>query len=189
MKIALIDFDDSFTANISEVLFKIGHQVNTFHWKDFKNQHLISRYDAIVLGPGPGFVDDYRDIFSDLEELREFPILGICLGHQILLSLEGYRCSVMPSPVHGKSLPFPRSASFLNFPNLDCQLYNSWAVQELDLPGSKVNKDMKLVCDNEILAIYHHRHWIGCQFHPESVGTSYPHEVLERLLEKICIMT
>lgn len=188
MKVALIDFDDSFTANISEVLSSIKYSVDVIHWRLVKADSLRRDYDFVVLGPGPGHVGEYKDIFEELNSLNQFPVLGVCLGHQIMLTLKGFKCEPMERPQHGKSFQFKRSGEFLQIPNFKAQLYNSWAILEKNAEKGPALEGASLIFDNGILAIYHQGPWISCQFHPESVGTSYPHAVFESLLKKICIM-
>lgn len=188
MNIALIDFDDSFTANIAEVLSRLNHSVSWYSWRELDAKKIRKDYDVVLLGPGPGHVLDYSDCFNEIENLKGFPVIGICLGHQILLHLEGVSCRPMDRPIHGKSLSFKNSGHFLNIPDLYAQSYNSWAIYPEDIGAIVDEVNCSLVFDNGFLAIYHKLNWIGCQFHPESVGTSYPNEVLQSLLKKICII-
>ena len=159
-KIYIIDFDDSFTYNIANVLYKIEPKLKVISHRDFfELTHLqwIERNDGnmgIILGPGPGHPNDYKQLFEQIIKLKlkcNVYFLGICLGHQILALIDGFEIKSSLNKVHGVS-------ELITFNNLACPVmrYNSLAV--FDDSGNEVNWRKS-------------DRFISYQFHPESVGT------------------
>lgn len=162
-KIYIIDFEDSFTFNIATELYAFEKDIQVVSHLDFfsaknfpKIMEQIKSPTAIILGPGPGSPEEYRQYFSFFKELKNNPnvfLMGICLGHQMLALMEGMSVRTSLRPVHGEQVK-------INFDNKNIlvQRYNSLGVFE-----SKKSQ-------NEIQI----RQWdrgVSYQFHPESIGT------------------
>ena len=106
--IVIIDNHDSFTFNVYQY-FLIGgahtHVVSADHVDDC--QELIAAADGLVLSPGPGSPEQATASLSVLTRyFDEKPILGICLGHQVICHhMEGLfpthlgLCTVKPQPL------------------------------------------------------------------------------------------
>jgi anthranilate synthase component 2 len=162
-KIYIIDFEDSFTFNIATELFKYEQDIQVVSHSDFFSFKEFPKYvekfktpTAIVLGPGPGDPEEYREYFPLINILRSNPmvyLMGICLGHQIFALIDGMSVRASLKPTHGGQVK-------INFDsrNMLVQRYNSLGVFE-----SPIGK-------NEIQV----RQWtrgVSYQFHPESIGT------------------
>ncbi len=167
IKIFIIDFEDSFTFNIASELYNYEKNILVISHTDFFSEKNFLNFSleqihptAIVLGPGPGNPEEFRDYFFKIAELKKFKnlfIMGICLGHQILALMDGYVVKSSIKPIHGGQVK-------INFDdkNILVQRYNSLAVYE--------KKD----CTVEIQI----RQWdrgVSYQFHPESIGTEDRH--------------
>lgn len=128
----------------------------------------LSHRQVVILGPGPGHVNDYLTKlapFLDLISKRpNILVLGICLGHQLLLSRLGLELKRAQVPVHGQSL----EVECLDGQVRMVQFYNSLSVHG-DLKGYTLIKNLS----GEIMTAKGPQ-LISYQFHPESVGTSYP---------------
>ncbi len=92
MKIILIDNYDSFTFNLYHYLSSFS-KVDVF--RNDKVDHLFilkKRYNKIVISPGPGNPNQSGNCLKIVKNLyKKVPILGVCLGHQIIGQIFGSR--------------------------------------------------------------------------------------------------
>lgn len=170
MKKALfIDFEDSFSYNVVQELIEVGLIVEVLNWKEF---HAIGEQDLLVLGPGPGHPDDYQRIFPLIQawQNQNKKIFGVCLGHQILWSIEGLRIGPAVLPLHGQKIRMNLTKDWQKWLDLPeeiwVQRYSSLAVKALSEDQTGEN----FLQDGEIL-MSRTKKFISYQFHPESVGT------------------
>lgn len=103
--IIFIDNKDSFVWNIVDYISMIDRDVkvvsNDISITDLRKEDP----DAIIISPGPGTPYDKKYIGNSIEIIKEFdylPILGICLGQEIISVAFGGRVERV-LPVHGKS--------------------------------------------------------------------------------------
>lgn len=170
MKKALfIDFEDSFSFNVVQELIEVGLIVDVICWKEFK---AVTDHDLLVLGPGPGHPDDYQKIFPLIQDWQKKhkKVFGVCLGHQILWTIEGLKIRAAIHPLHGQKILINLNQNWQNWLQLPeevwVQRYSSLAVEAL--PEGQMGEN--LVQDGEIL-MSRTPQFISYQFHPESVGT------------------
>ncbi|MBT3981869.1 MAG: aminodeoxychorismate/anthranilate synthase component II [Bacteriovoracaceae bacterium] len=183
----LVDFDDSFTWNIVSTLAGVGIEVEVIPYKKFVEffKSKIATSDQkyfIIYGPGPGHPREYCDlgpVISELLNSEQHFQMGICLGHQILMSVMGLDVEIDPRPLHGHSVSFniPKWPEFFSEKyigqDIQVQRYNSLYVKS----GSKafVNKlGIEQVIDQGQVVAAKFKRGISYQFHPESIGTSCP---------------
>jgi para-aminobenzoate synthetase len=107
-RILYVDAYDSFSSNIAALLTQAIHAEVTEIKIDDKapDSRALLEYAAVVFGPGPGHPENSKDIGSILQILNTaseagIPVLGICLGFQVLCSLYGLPISRLPLPCHG----------------------------------------------------------------------------------------
>ena len=194
MKVFLCDFEDSFTYNIYAELVELGMQVEVVplvDLKDFLEKHVNSKGKlAIVLGPGPGNPDEREDIIEVLKKLmsrENLFLMGICLGHQLIARAFGLGVCKSARPVHGeverhRLNKAERAGLGLNLKEIQVQRYNSLAA-----PATKANR--QILKSQEIFALekagealaLRKGNILTYQFHPESVGTSFPSLFFEPL--------
>lgn len=177
-KLLLIDFRDSFVHNLRGLIESFFSDVSLLDYSVVTESNLNS-FDIIVLGPGPGHTTDYNEIVERLRNIvGKVPLLGICLGHQILAELNDLNCMILEEPLHAKAFSLPNCSTFLGLNNLTAQFYNSWSV----LPNKENWQDRELVTDLGMVVALRGPNYLGVQFHPESVGTNCPKAVFEKML-------
>lgn len=194
MKTLILDNYDSFTYNLHQYLGELGGEPVVCRNDQISIEEVRDQqYSHIVIGPGPGSPYVARDIgiSHDLISLAEetgIPLLGVCLGHQVLaVHFEG-RVSRAPDLYHGKS----SRVAFLDPPSvlfegcsspLEVMRYHSLRVEEATLPET-LRVTARSVEDGQVMAIEHTQRLLwGVQFHPESIGTPEGKLILRRFLD------
>lgn len=184
--IFICDFNDSFTFNLYSDLTKLNQSVviRSFSDKSFWNQLKLKKEKFIlVLGPGPGHPKEYD--FSNYESFfgnEKCFVLGICLGHQLIMKLFGAITTPSSNKAHGQQVEIiDRSGSiFSRGFNSKFQRYNSLTsdVSNLNISNAKLLFDA-----SDELMVYKSDRVLSCQFHPESVGTNCPNSIYSIALE------
>jgi len=168
--ILIINNRDSFVWNLAEyvsIFDKVKVVENTISTSEIERLDP----DGIILSPGPSSPDNRREVGNSPEILleAEVPVLGVCLGHQIIAHVFGGKVGRV-EPVHGKPSLVKHDAKtiFENVRNpLEAGRYHSLAVLK---PPKGFEVSAK--SGDLIMGIRHKRRPIeGVQFHPESVLT------------------
>jgi len=182
----LIDNFDSFVYNLARYLEELDRETLVVR-NDAVDVPAIRSLapEAIVLSPGPCDPPKAGVCLAAVRELgTEIPILGVCLGHQVIGEAYGGRV-VRGNPVHGRASAIHHDGSgiFQGLPSpFSAARYHSLVVSEQGLPDSlEVTARLE---DGTIMALQHRRHPVtGVQFHPESVLTEHGHKLLRNFLE------
>ncbi len=175
MRLLLLDHFDSFTYNVF-ALFAQWCEVEVIRVDaPIPNaKQVINRYQGVLLSPGPGMPKDYPQTITLVQALKaqNVPLLGICLGHQLLAWIEGANIVPAQRPMHGKtSLIYHRQKHlFQGLPSpIEAMRYHSLIVQQ---PLPKSLEPLAWTKEQELMAFYHKNRYIcGIQFHPESILT------------------
>ncbi len=183
--VLLIDNDDSFTYNIVDLLRTMPDcQWAVENWRNVRWRR--GMFSHLLFSPGPGVVKEYGPLFRLLDELPAgVPVLGICLGHQVLAWHAGGRLKRLRPPVHGQAhriRPVQPSPLFEGLPDeFEAGLYHSWAVDEATLPPHV--QVIAYSHTGEVMGIHMTgSRWYGVQFHPESHLTPYGRRLLYNFL-------
>lgn len=160
--ILVVDCYDSFVYNLVEYV-SLFDRVKVLS-KDKAREAKKLSFDGIIISPGPGKPD------RELDFLFEFdvPILGVCLGHQIIAEVFGGKVGKV-KPVHGKAslVRHDSDGIFRGVRNpFRAARYHSLAVLEVP-KGFKVTA----VSDDGVIMGIRKDRIEGVQFHPESVLT------------------
>lgn len=184
--ILLIDNYDSFTYNIYQAIVAMGCEIELAR-NDYITLEDVLRYPPshIILSPGPKGPGD-SGICPDL--VRHFsgtvPILGICLGHQVIADVFGAKIRGAKHILHGKVSQIYHNSEFLfrNVPSpIVATRYHSLVVSEEGLPPSFAVTARSE--DGEIMGLKHSSgHVYGLQFHPESILTEAGPELFRNFL-------
>ena len=190
--IVMIDNYDSFTYNIVQYLRELGSEVQVFRNDEIEVSHIDDLSpDRLVISPGPR-TPQYAGISNSVIKSfsRKIPILGICLGHQCIGQFFGGKVIPAKRVMHGKtSLIYHNQTAIFKdvispFP---ATRYHSWVVERLDLPDCLEVTAWTETINGETDEIMSLRHkdlpLVGVQFHPESIMTSYGHDILKNFLD------
>jgi len=185
--ILIIDNYDSFVFNVARYFSELGETVKVVR-NDAIDVGAIRGLSprAVVLSPGPCSPLEAGVSCEIVRHLSgALPLLGICLGHQCIGQVFGWRVTQARRPVHGRSSAIRHSGQgiFNGLPNpLQAGRYHSliveedWNVTELAVIARSE--------DGEIMALQHHSHpTFGVQFHPESILTEQGHTLLSNFLD------
>ncbi|ELY89312.1 anthranilate synthase component II [Natrialba taiwanensis] len=186
IRILVVDNYDSFVYNLVQY---VGEAVSASHAAAVPDagEVLVRRNDAldldtvreldptgIVVSPGPGTPRE-AGVSVPLFAETDYPILGVCLGHQALCAAHGTPVGHAPSVVHGKPSTISHDGAGV-FAGLPAQFqvgrYHSLAVERDALPESLV-ETARTTDDRRISMAVRHREkpHFGVQFHPESILT------------------
>lgn len=172
----IIDNYDSFTYNLYQYIGTLDPDVKVIR-NDAITVDGIRKLapDHLILSPGPGRPCDAGVCEPALRELQgEFPILGVCLGHQAIGEVFGGTVTYAKQLMHGKQSLSALDRTCPLFKGLPEQIlvgrYHSLAIDPDTLP--EVLKATAVTADGEIMAVQHRDYPIyGVQFHPESILT------------------
>ena len=184
MKILVLDNYDSFTFNLVHLVEKVcGTRPDVFQNNKI-NLSEISRYEKIILSPGPGLPSESGILCETIRAYaQEKSILGVCLGHQAIVEVFGGKLRNLKEVCHGQateiSVTKKNEKLFSHLPaNFLVGRYHSWVADEKHLPSClTVTAKTK---DDLIMAIRHKEHDVcGVQFHPESILSQYGEEIIQ----------
>lgn len=179
----MIDNYDSFVYNLKAYFEELGREIVVKRSDQITVDEIEKMQpQGIILSPGPKRPWDAEVCVQTVERLRgKIPILGVCLGHQVL----GYCCGATVKkgerPMHGKVTDITNMGTgvFEGFPKkFKVTRYHSLIVKEDSIPADyhvdAVSEDGAVMgLSHKTLPLY------GVQFHPEAVLTEYGHELLE----------
>ncbi|KAJ1659651.1 anthranilate synthase / indole-3-glycerol phosphate synthase [Dispira simplex] len=174
MATVLIDNYDSFTWNVYQYLSAAGAQVQVFRNDQTTLDHIISLNPCnIVLSPGPGFPGERTGICEEVLDYFEgkIPVLGVCLGEQIMFERYGGKVTLAGEIYHGKIsiIQHDGRGVFQGIPQgVQVTRYHSLAGLPSTLPG---DLEVNSWTDNGMVMGVRHRKYTvtGVQFHPESI--------------------
>lgn len=190
ISLLLIDHYDSFTYNLYDMLAQLTvkpPQVVAKDAFDGWDPQFWSDIDGIILSPGPGSPQD-QPVFSK-EAIRcnpHLPILGVCLGHQLLAIEYGATVDKAPIPIHGQDhwINNEQESIFQDLPpSFRAVRYHSLAATDLPEDVLQVTATSS---DDVVQGIQHTKYpHHGVQFHPESIGTQYGMELLDNFCRMV----
>ncbi|MFK7826749.1 MAG: aminodeoxychorismate/anthranilate synthase component II [Oligoflexales bacterium] len=178
MKIAYIDHYDSFSYNLIDWIGKtslpIDLELIPFD-DEIKVKKLYINPRALLISPGPNSPNQASSTVALVKHyLGKVPILGVCLGHQILGHVLGYKIQKSSNPLHGgkKQIHVEDSSLFLaglKSPSL-VAAYHSLSLTPHD--PCLWTRVVAVCAQGEIMAIEYappsQIPALGVQFHPES---------------------
>lgn len=185
----MIDNYDSFVYNLSAYMKELGQDIVVRRADHITIQEIEDlNPEGIIISPGP---KRPADAVISHQILRHFqnriPILGVCLGHQVIGQHYGALTNKGNTPMHGKVTEIKHDGSgvFAGLPEVyKVTRYHSLVVREEELPACL--RVTARTLDGVVMGIEHTDMPVyGVQFHPEAVLTEYGHELLANFC-KIC---
>ncbi len=183
-RILVIDNYDSFVFNLVQYLGQLGVDVDVRR-NDAVTVDEAREFDGIMLSPGPGTPEDAGVCMDVVRECGgEVPILGVCLGHQVIAAVYGGVVDRAPELLHGKTSEVEHSGEgvLAGLPQpFTATRYHSLSVVPESVPDVL---EITGVTDSGVIMALRHRELAveGVQFHPESVLTEGGHRLLANWL-------
>ena len=185
-KIILIDNYDSFTFNLYHYLSSFKINVDVIRNDQItSNEILKKKYNKIVISPGPGNPNQSGNCLKIVKSLyKKIPILGVCLGHQIIGQVFGSKIIQARKLVHGKTSKIlsKRTGILKNLPkSFEATRYHSLIIEKKTL-----SKHLVITAESKdglIMGVQHKEYDVhGVQFHPESIKTKLGIKILKNFI-------
>ena len=186
-KIILIDNYDSFTFNLYHYLSSLKVNVDVIRNDQISSKEIVKRkYKKIVISPGPGNPNQSGNCLKIVKSLyKKIPILGVCLGHQIIGQVFGSKIIQTKKLMHGKTSTIisKKTGILKNLPkNFEATRYHSLIIDKKSL-----SKDLEITAETKdglIMGVKHKKFNVhGVQFHPESIKTKLGLKILKNFIK------
>lgn len=187
--IFVIDNYDSFTYNLVQLIGCSTDDIRVERNDALTPAQIEALHpDGIVISPGPGRPTDAGISISVVKELAsKIPILGICLGHQVIGEVYGAEVTYAPSLMHGKTSKIRHYGAplFHGMPNtFEATRYHSLVLAPESIPDCL--EVTALTHQGVIMGVQHVTYPVeGVQFHPESIMTRDGHALISNWLKSL----
>jgi anthranilate synthase component 2 len=191
MKVLVIDNYDSFVYNLVQYIGELGTEVAVYRNDEVTLEQVEAlKPDRIVISPGPGSPDDphYFGVCKQiLQQLSpKVPTLGVCLGHQGIISTFGGKVVSAKRLMHGKTSTIKHDGKglFRGVENpFTATRYHSLAGDHDTIPPC-LEVTAVAIDDGEVMGVRHKNYPIeGVQFHPESILCEDGKLIIKNFLE------
>ena len=185
-KLILIDNYDSFTFNLYHYLSSLKIKVDVVRNDQItSNQILKRKYNKIVISPGPGNPNQSGNCLKIVKSLyKKIPILGVCLGHQIIGQVFGSKIVQAKKLMHGKTSKIisKKLGILKNLPkSFEATRYHSLIIDKKTL-----SKHLEITAESKdglVMGVQHKKYNVhGVQFHPESIKTKLGMKILKNFI-------
>ncbi|HEX6927671.1 MAG TPA: aminodeoxychorismate/anthranilate synthase component II [Gammaproteobacteria bacterium] len=191
--ILMIDNYDSFTFNLvqyfgelgTEIVVRRNDEIDVAGIRALKPSH-------VVISPGPCTPNEAGVSLQLIERCAgEFPLLGVCLGHQAIGQAFGGKVVHAGRVMHGKTSMVYHDGRgvFHGLPSpYEVTRYHSLVIEKGSLPDCLEMTAWTESGDGgieEIMGVRHRELPVeGVQFHPEAILTQHGHALLKNFLER-----
>ncbi len=186
-RVLMIDNYDSFTYNLVQYLAELGAEVTVWRNDQFVLDDVAELAPGmIVISPGPGRPESAGLSMPLVERFAgEYPILGVCLGHQAIAQVYGGGIVRAERIMHGKTSEIRHDGRgvFRELPNpMTATRYHS-----LLLARESVPPEIEVCAETDEGEIMGFRvrgvAVAGVQFHPESILSPEGKALLQNALD------
>ena len=186
-KIVLIDNYDSFTFNLYHYLSSLKVNVDVIRNDKITSKEILKkRYNKIVISPGPGNPNQSGNCLKIVKSLyKNIPILGVCLGHQIIGQVFGSKIIQAKRLMHGKTskIMSKKKGILKNLP----KIFEATRYHSLIIDKKSLSKDLEITAETKdglIMGVQHKKYKVhGVQFHPESIKTTLGIKILKNFIK------
>jgi len=185
MTLLLIDNYDSFTYNLAHLFGELGTEVMVRR----NDEITVEEAEQIgpthlVISPGPGRPEAAGVSETMVRSMAgRIPVLGVCLGHQAIVSVFGGEVGQAHALVHGKATAVTHDGRgiFAGLPEgFAAGRYHSLAATSVP----ECLEVSATAADGEVMGVRHRELRVdGVQFHPESVLTPDGRALARNFLE------
>jgi len=184
-RVLVVDNYDSFVWTIVGYLRQLGAECEVAR-NDAVTTAEADAFDGVLLSPGPGTPSEAGvcpDLVRHCADVV-LPMLGVCLGHQVLGEVFGGTVTHAPELMHGKTSLVRHGGQGVLAGLTDpfrATRYHSLAVVADTVPGElevtgRTDSGVVMALQHRTLPLH------GVQFHPESVLTQGGHRLLANWL-------
>ena len=185
-KIILIDNYDSFTFNLYHYLSSLKVHVDVIRNDKITSKEILKRrYNKIVISPGPGNPDQSGNCLKIVKSLyKRIPILGVCLGHQIIGQVFGSKITQARKLMHGKTskITTKKNGILKNLP----KTFEATRYHSLIIDKKSLSSDLEITAETKdglVMGVQHKKYDVhGVQFHPESIKTKLGMKILKNFI-------
>ncbi|SMC86775.1 anthranilate synthase component II [Papillibacter cinnamivorans] len=186
--VLLIDNYDSFSYNLYQFVGTVDPEIRVIRNDEISVEEIRAlRPSHVILSPGPGYPRDAGICVAAAAELgKEFPLLGVCLGHQAICQAFGATVSHAKRMMHGKQSEVILDDACPLFGGMPKRIragrYHSLAAMRDTVPAClRVTAETD---EGEIMAVMHREYPVfGLQFHPESILTPDGMQIIRNFLK------
>lgn len=185
--ILLVDNYDSFVYNLRRYFVRLNQPIEVLRNDAIDIEAVLAgRYQAVVISPGPKGPDDAGQCLELVRRGHDVvPMLGICLGHQIIWQALGGTIRRAHAPMHGVASPIAQSHASRLLQGIP-QHFEAARYHSLSVEADAAPTDLTITAiadDGEVMAFEHRSlPLFGLQFHPESILTQYGYTMIRNFL-------
>ena len=186
MKILLIDNYDSFTYNLFHYLSSLKCSVDVYRNDKIELSKIKkNNYKKIVISPGPGHPKQAGLCINIVKKFyKTIPILGVCLGHQIIGQVFKSKIIGAKKLMHGKTSNIKHNGKGI-FKNIK-KTFSATRYHSLIIDRKTLSKELEITAETKdkiIMGVMHKKYNVhGVQFHPESIKTPEGMKLLKNFL-------
>ncbi len=186
MKVLLIDNYDSFTYNLYHYLSSLKCKVDVHRNDKITVENVKkNKYQKIVISPGPGHPKQAGNCIKIVKYFyKKIPILGVCLGHQVIGHVFKSKIVISNKLMHGKTSLIKHNGKGI-FKGIK-KVISATRYHSLIIDRKNFSNDLIITAettDKTIMAIMHNKYNVhGVQFHPESIKTFEGIKLLKNFL-------
>jgi para-aminobenzoate synthetase component 2 len=192
VKILVLDNYDSFVYTLNGYLQQLGAETTVMRNDAITEAELpalLQKFDAVLISPGPGTPASAGLSIPTVKYAldTDYPVFGVCLGHQAIAEAMGGRVESAPELMHGKTSRVNHQDSLIL--NGLPQGFMATRYHSLAVVPESVPEQLLVTGQTEsgiIMSLQHKTKPIyGVQFHPESVMTEGGYQMIANWLETL----